>query len=78
MAKKKKEGMLGKALRGLNATNLATGVRPIRVKPKPSTVKKVTNLNKTFTVPKTTAAKAKAQKLAIQKRIDKRIKDKKK
>jgi len=76
-AKKKKEGMLGKAIRGLNKTNVATGVKPIRVtkkRAKPTKKKKVVNRNKALKRPlTTTAAKAKAQKAAIRKKTAARV-----
>jgi len=57
------------------ATNVATGIKPIRVTRKtkakaPKPKKQVVNKNKsTIKKPTTSAAKAKAQKAAIRKRI---------
>jgi hypothetical protein len=45
--KKKKEGMMGKAIRGLNRTNVATGQTPIRAKKKAAPKKKVRKLDPT-------------------------------
>jgi len=74
MATKKKEGMLGKAVRGLNKKNINTGATPIRARPKPAPASKpVVNKNKRGITPTTSAAKARAQKEAIQKRIDTRV-----
>jgi len=76
MATKKKQGMLGKAIRGLNKTNVATGVKPIRVtrKAAPKPKKRVVNRNKsTIKKPTTSAAKAKKQLAAIRKRVAKKI-----
>ncbi len=76
MATKKKEGMLGKAVRGLGKTGRATGVTPIRARPKASTPKPAQRPNTNKPGPKitTSAAKAAAQKAAIRKKIDDRVK----
>jgi len=76
MPAKKKQGMMGKAIRSLNKTNVATGVKPIRVtrkKKKAKPTKKVVNRNKSTIKITTSAAKAKAQKAAIRKRVAARV-----
>jgi len=74
MATKKKEGMMGKAIRGQASRTEAAGGRAQRAKPKPATPKTpVTNKNKRGITPTTSAAKARAQKEAIQRRIDIRV-----
>ena len=74
MADKKKQGMMGKALQGMNARTMAAGGTPIKAKPKPKPKAKTpVNKNKRGTTPTTSAAKAKAQKEAIMKRIDQRV-----
>jgi len=74
MATKKKEGMLGKAIRGQSARTIAAGGKAQKEKSKPAPASKpVVNKNKRGITPTTSAAKARAQKEAIQKRIDTRV-----
>lgn len=73
MATKKKEGMMGKAIRGQNARTMAAGGKAQREKPKTAKPKTPVNKNKRGITPTTSAAKAKAQKEAIMRRIDQRV-----
>lgn len=73
MATKKKEGMMGKAIRGQNARTMAAGGKAIKERAKPTQPKTPVNKNKRGITPTTSAAKAKAQKEAIMRRIDQRV-----
>jgi len=68
-------GLLEKAIKGLNKGNISNKVKPIRTKKK-SAKKKAAPKNRNKPGPKITTSKAKAaaQKRAIQKRVDARIK----
>jgi len=69
MPEKKKLGMLGRALRGLDRTNRATGAVPIQAEKRRKKTKAPVNKNKRGVKPTTSKAKAAAQKAAIRKRV---------